>query len=296
MSTYSTKPGPDFFILGAPKCGTSSLWVYLGQHPNIFMCVPKEPHFFCDDLAQVRQRDNLPDYLALFDGKEVGPQLGGEASAWSLYSQHAVTNILEYKPDAKLIAMVRNPVELVQSLHSQFVYNLSETNKNFEDAWALRDDSSRPAIMRYEDACKLGRQIERLLDTVPSEQVKVILFDDFSNNAQSIYHETVDFLGLPKHSLAQYETFNSNKKNRSDFLAKFVNETPKPVLDILNYFKKITGVQQLGIGEKLREINMKEFNRPKADSGIQQELKATFKDDILLLSRILDRDLSYWLK
>ena len=129
---------PDFFIIGAPKCGTNALYSYLGGHPHVFMPALKEPQYFCHDfpgLAQVRNQD---DYTRLFEVAPAGAVLG-EASVWYLYSEVAVPAIRAANPATKLIVILRNPIDAAYSLHTQFLRSLKETEDDFEAAWNLQE-------------------------------------------------------------------------------------------------------------------------------------------------------------
>ena len=127
---------PNFFIIGAPKCGTTSLAAWLAEHPNIYMSPIKEPHFFCSDFNVVII-PNEAEYYRLF--KKAGDQhmAVGEASTSYLYSQVAVPRIERELPGAKYIVMVRNPVEMAYSLHEEFVFLGAEHIHDFEMAWRL---------------------------------------------------------------------------------------------------------------------------------------------------------------
>ncbi len=134
---------PNFFIVGAPKCGTTALYEYLRPHPSIFMPRHKEPHYFASDLGTYPFIKTLDDYRRLFDG--AGPQhlRVGEASVYYLRSTTAIANIRAFNPDAKLIAMFRNPVEMVHSLHSQLLYVAEENESDFEPPGGFRSGAAR---------------------------------------------------------------------------------------------------------------------------------------------------------
>mgnify|MGYP006274071187 FL=1 len=125
---------PDFFIIGAPKCGTTALFKYLEDNPDIFLPPVKEPDFFATDMNMANDIKTAEEYTALFD-KASSKLKTGEASVWYLYSKQAVSEIIRLKPDAKFIAMVRNPVEMFQSLHAQALYTQFEKEKTPEKAW-----------------------------------------------------------------------------------------------------------------------------------------------------------------
>lgn len=110
---------PNTFIVGAPKCGTTALSTYLSEHREVFLSDPKEPNYFCSDLPERQVVSQMEDYLTLFEGALDGHSVVMEASTWYLVSRVAVANIMEFEPRARLIVMVRNPIDLVHSLHWQ---------------------------------------------------------------------------------------------------------------------------------------------------------------------------------
>src|SRR4051812_22016289 len=101
---------PDFFIAGAPKSGTTALFEYLSRHPSVFMPDIKEPNFFSSDLHTKGQRFRADEYLALFEAAR-SDQLTGEASAIYLYSAVAVARLMQHNPRARVVVILRNPVE-----------------------------------------------------------------------------------------------------------------------------------------------------------------------------------------
>ena len=152
---------PNFFIVGAPKCGTTALYEYLRPHPNIFMSEVKEPHFFAKDFGAYPRIKTLREYNAIFAGSTEEHLRVGEASVYYLRSSVAIANIHEFNPEARLIAMFRNPVEMVHSFHSQLLYISEETVADFETAWRLQERRSRgldlpPAIRSPSMPCTLS--------------------------------------------------------------------------------------------------------------------------------------------
>src|SRR5690625_5018834 len=128
----------NLFILGAPKCGTTSLYTYLNSHPEIFMSPIKEPHYFNTDSGERGITDKI-EYEKLFCQSIEQQKYRGEASTWYLYSNIAVTSILKYNPNARFIVMIRNPCEMAPSLHKQLQLNRRETITDFREAWHLQD-------------------------------------------------------------------------------------------------------------------------------------------------------------
>src|SRR5262245_9050935 len=129
---------PNFMIAGAPKSGTTALYRYLQTHPQIFLSEPKEPHFHAEDLGDHRQVVTREAYLKLFEHVRPEQTAVGEASVWSMHSSHALEKVSAEMPDIRLVVMLRSPVEMLRSLHSDLVWISFEDEPDFEKAWALR--------------------------------------------------------------------------------------------------------------------------------------------------------------
>lgn len=284
---------PNLFIVGAPKCGTTALSEYLRDHPGLFMSRPKEPNFFCEDLEKTRGVTSLGSYLQLFSNAD-GQPVVGEASTWYLYSEVALERIWQFNPNAKIIAMVRNPIDLVYSLHSQLVYNQIETERTFEKAWRLQESRPDRPFLQYARIGMLGRQIERLLRIFPREQVSIVVFDDFTESPGAVYHDTLAFLGLPSDGRTEFPKINENKQNRVQWVAKFARRTPGALTSITDQVKQVLGIERLGLLDRVRHANTKRLARHPLPAALREELAAFFHEDIVQLSELLDRDLTGW--
>src|SRR5882672_7839349 len=124
---------PNLFIVGAPRCGTTSMYDYLKQHPDVFMPEVKEPHFLGTDLTSSRFIRDEGKYQALFATAKNEKRIG-EASVWQLYSKIAAYEIKEYSPTARVIIMLRNPVDMMYSLYGQHIFSGDEEISDFEEA------------------------------------------------------------------------------------------------------------------------------------------------------------------
>ena len=185
---------PDFFILGAPKCGTTSLAEWLKESPHVFVSTPKEPNFFAPDVIPSVYR-TVEQYERLFDGATPAHRAIGEASTVYLQSAVAVPRILAYRPDARFIVMLRSPIEMAVSLHGQMLYSLNEDIASFEDAWDAQEARARgeripdrcrsPVFLQYGEACRLGSHVERLFRTVDRESVEIVFLEDMRRDAES---------------------------------------------------------------------------------------------------------------
>jgi hypothetical protein len=174
---------PNVFIVGAPKCGTTALSQYLRGHPQVFFCSPKEPHYFATEFPGYRAVTCEVDYLNLFSAAGPHHNALAEGSVYYLYSGQALERIRRFNPDARIIAMLRDPVDLVYSLHAQLLYSGNEIEEDFERAWDLQDERAHgrhlprncqdPKVLLYREVGKLGEQCERLLGIFPRTQVKL---------------------------------------------------------------------------------------------------------------------------
>ncbi len=295
---------PNLFIIGAPKCGTTSMHQYLKQHPQIFMSRIKEPHYFCDDLPGLRRFPGIDNYLNLFDDAKPNQVYRGESTSRYLYSDSAVANIRHFCPDARIIAMLRNPVDLVHSLHAQLLYQFFEDEQDFETAWRLQDDRKEgrripkycpePVELQYGRIAKTGQQIRRLFQTVSRDQVHLVFFDDFQADPKSVYQGVLDFLGLPDDQRTTFERANPHKNYRSDVLAKLLFDPPFPLRQIKHGLKKTFGWQETRLVQWASAILTVPTRRQELCETFRQELTEYFAADVELLESVSGRDLSHW--
>ncbi len=296
MINYATKNRhPNFFIIGAPKAGTTSLSEYLRLHPNVFFSNPKEPHYFNDDF-KVRHTYDYNAYLTYFDGVLPKHKAVGEGSIFYLYSKTAVSNILNLYNDAKFVVMLRNPIDLVYSWHSQAIHSFGETVTNFDKAWDLQElrknGISVPRINRVKEAlyygelAKLGEQVDRLLQQVNRKYVHFIIFDDFKKNTLTEYLKVLIFLNLEKWIPESFTQYNANKYYKNIMLKK--------VLDLVTYINKKSGlknIQGLGLLKKLKNWNTTFHKRDRINKTFRAKLVKYFHDDVKLLSKLINRNL-----
>ena len=295
---------PNFFIAGAPKCGTTALYEYLSPHPNVFMPKLKEPHFFSKDLSYPIVK-TLEDYTRLFSECTEQHLRIGEASASYLCSSVALRNIREFNPDAKIIAMLRNPVDMVYSLHSQLLYWSEETVSDFETAWRLQERRGRgidvpptcrdPFWLQYERVGRFGTQIERLLSLFPRSQTKLILYDDFAASPKAAYDEVIEFLGIPSDNRTDFQRVNEYKRMKRAWLKTFIRKPPPGLRNVYRRLKRLVGEERVGaVKQKVVDFNTVKERRAPLSPAFRAELVEVFRDEVALLSRLWDRDLSHW--
>jgi Sulfotransferase domain len=295
---------PDVVIVGAPKCGTTSLYSYLSGHPGIFASPIKEPNFFCLDTPALRVVNRWRDYEGLFAEARPG-QLRLEASTAYLLSPLAVPAILEANPGAKMIVAIRNPVEMIVSYHSQKLYAFEEDQADFALAWDLSAYRMRgerigaccraPAYLNYKSIARLGEQVARMVELVPPDQLLVILFDDLSRNAETVYRTVLDFLRLRADGRQDFAISNSRKIHAWPALSHLIVKPPRE----LQLAKQVARRAFPRFAKMAGRVVHKLLQRPTQGVAIAPELRRRLaielRPDVERLARLLDRDLSVWM-
>jgi hypothetical protein len=282
----------NFFILGAPKCGTTSLATWLAEHPNIFMSSYKEPHFFNTDDKRVV--DTLEYYENFFAG--AGPQhlAIGEASVWYLSSAHAVRGILSYAPEARFVVMLRNPIEMAPALHAEMVFTGMENERDFATAWQLQEvrragrlipaSCSVPRRLFYGEACSLGAQLGHLLALVPVRRVLTILLDDLRQDARREYLRALKFLDVADDGRSDFAVQNTSKIRRWPSVAKLSHE-------IMAIRGRLGIKRGLGLWRHIDAMNRTDQRRRPLSPEFEAALKQYFSADVARLGQLLNRNL-----
>jgi len=299
----SSERAPDFFIVGAPKCGTTALSEYLRQHPDVFLSTPKEPFFFCEDFTGVRRPRTWDAYRRLFRRAPEGA-IAGEASAMYLYSEVAIANIRRRCPGARLIALFRNPVDLAQAFHSEMVYGQNEDELDFVRAWDLQADRRKgvrlppqawePRFLQYRAVASLGSQLERLLSVFPADQVLTLLFDDYVRDTAGAYERVLAFLGVAPDGRREFPAVNENKRIRRRGLARWTQRPPAAISRAVASAKRAVGLERVHLLGPLRRANLERTPREPLPTDFRRRLIGEFDGEIELLARLLRRDLSSW--
>lgn len=300
-----TRPRPpNLFIIGAPKCGTTALSHYLAGHPDIFMSEQagvKEPQFYNHDRKKPNawRTPSRSEYEAIYSGAPATAAYWGEASPQYLYSRVAVPELLKDSPKARLIVMLRNPVEIVPALHNEYMKGGNEI-PDLEKAWALQNDrrhgrnmpphhdGERNDFLQYGRVARLGEQLQRLYSQAPCEQVHTIVYDDFKKSPGLEYKRLLDWLALPHDGRAAFPVMNK----RVGYRFKALEHGLRRVRQVREHLGLPGG---LGLHAAINRFNIREGNstlRP----AFKRQLENYFRDDVQLLSQILKRDLTHWLR
>lgn len=296
---------PHFFLIGAPKSGTTALYEYLREHPQIFLC-EKDLDFFSEDIPGMRRVDSADEYLELFAGAGDEHLAVGEASSLYLFSSVATQRIHEFDPNAKLIALLRNPADLAYSFHGQLLYSGQEDVEDFQTAWSLQDERrarrsiphtcTAPEQLQYRDIAALGTQVQRLQALFPAEQLSLHLHEDLTRDPQAVYEAMLQFLAVPSDNRTEFPRVNVAKTHRIGAVGAFTEQPPQFVRKAVRLVKKIFRVEELGLLNKVRVLNDETRSRPPLDPAFRDQLREEFRSEIELLSDVLNRDLKNWLQ
>lgn len=295
---------PDFFVVGAPKCATSSLHALMIAHPDIFMCSPKEPQYFSTDMPGLAEVNTPADYDALFENAAPSA-LKGDASAFYLSSFEAAQNIYAANPNARIIISIRNPADAVQSWFSQLRDGFRENQPTFEKAWALQDARSRgeglpdycpePRQLQYRDLYSYHDQIKRYFDVFGRDAVKVIMVEDIKMHPEDTIRDLMAFIGVQPQGTEMPKT-NTRRQARFPGLNQMLASPPGILKPLVKPVK--AGLNKIGI--KPSELVMKYMskkgtqNKQQISTELRKELADAFADDVERLENLLQRDLTHW--
>lgn len=286
-------PSPNFFIVGAAKSGTTSLCSYLNQHPEIFLPpTTKEPHYFGQYKPKGCHIKSYPEYIDLFKNSGDSKAIG-EGSTGYLYSPDAPQTIKRTFPTSKIIIVLRNPVDRAYSLYWHHVRDRTE-HLSFEDALRAekeRIDAGWPFGFHHINSGLYSEQVKRYQEKFDKNSIKVILFDDFKNHPLKIIREC--FLSLevnPNFTPKQLAAQNKSGPPRSNALAKLLTNKTRLKSLIFRLFPKRL---KLRLKLKIRDLNASP--PPHMNQETRAYLEDIFKDDIRLLEKQINRDLSHWI-
>ena len=230
----STPPFPDFFVVGAPRCGTTSFCRYLARNPQICFSRPKEPHYFTQLKADPTADQLAHDYLERCFGHHTAAHRAvGEGSVSYLYLPEAIERIRRFNPDARFVALVRNPLTMLPSYHLRMRFLLQEDEPDFARAWALQADRARgaacaEALPRCAPAAvqptsrELGAQVERLFAIAGRERSHVVVFDDLVSDPLGVYRRALEFLGVDYDGQTKFETRYESRMYRYRWLQRLL--------------------------------------------------------------------------
>lgn len=306
---------PDFFLVGAPRCGTTAMAKYLAQHPGVCFSKPKEPHYLSRPPREDTPDALCAEYIELFfPHRQPGQQLG-EGSVSYLYSTDALALALEFNPEAHFLVHVRSPIDMIHSLHERQLYTMDEDVEDLATAWSLQEARMRgehvPAtcrdarLLQYAMLGQLGTAVENLFAQVGRDRCHVVVYDDFRADPRTAYQGVLRFLGLEDDGRTDFSRVRSNRKIKNRRLQLMLRSPDPRLMKLMG--AKPTVPQNLAPGEKKKKPLIKRIRnrlirrntviaeRRAMDDEMRARLVDTFREDVGRLGRVLGRDFSPWL-
>jgi hypothetical protein len=296
---------PNFFIVGAPKSGTTALYDYLKKHPQVFL-PKKEICYFSPDLTMRTPHLRESVYLSYYSDAK-NEKAVGDGFIYHMLSIKAAEEIKKFNAEAKIIIMLRNPAQMVYSLHSQLFYNGDEPIENFEKALDAEHDRRAGKQIPPYHKCPLEslyygavanyyEQIMRYKALFPDNQIHVIFFEDFNFNTELEYSKVLQFLGLDEVMPESFDVINANKNPRSRAYLNFLLNPPGFIKTIGKILFPHHTKRREWLIDNLWNLNTKYKPRNPLTDVLKQRLIDNYREDIEKLAKLMNRDLSNWLK
>lgn len=274
------------------------MYEYLRAHPDVFMPDRREMNYFGSDLPLPNRLPDLETYLSFFTEAQPG-QVVGEKSVNYLFSRSAAHELLEFDPEAKAIIMLRNPADVVFSLHRQFLFSANEDIIDLASALDAEDERIRglripagahnPAMLAYTRVASFAPQVRRYLDQFGPDRVAVVIFDDFAADPEREYRSVLRFIGVDPEYEPGFEVHNPAKRVPNVAVRKFM-KTHRGLSAVIN---RIVPEDLL---DRARSSLARLQPQPERqlDPDLRRRLVEVFDDDISQLEALIDRDLSGW--
>jgi hypothetical protein len=301
---------PNFLIIGAAKAGTNALYHYLRQHPQIYMSPWKEPKFFAFEteadlgFRAANGRDapvnasvilDQAEYEELFDDARDGELARGEASTHYLYVEKSPGRIKTLIPDARLIAVLRNPVDRAFSSYQHLVRDDLEP---LDFGAALDAEPQRIAdhyayLYRYTDMGFYSQQLDRYEKTFSENQLCVLLYDDLRSDPEGTCRQIFSFLGVDEDFVPDMSgEYNRSGVPKNRFMHRLLNPSAPMKRRLWNVTPRLARERLLDAQTKIVNRNLQRQTMPEPE---RDRLRGVFREEVGRLEARLDRDLSHWL-
>jgi hypothetical protein len=293
---------PNLFIVGAAKSGTTSLHNYLNQHPDVFMCTPKEPHFLINNEIG---KDRIPvgicsenEYLDLFlEGR--GEKYRGESSVMYLMFPEIVIPKInqQFGEECKIIIMLRNPIERAYSGFQHVKrYNVKEDCSDFKSAWNISEEryfskSDMTPASRYKELGLYYKQVKSYLDGI--KNVHIIIYDDYQNDFQNEMNKVFNFLAIKKVEINSEKKYMVGGWQWEDERLKKLMMKKNPLKSAVKMLIPFKGLRK-SIRKRIQKKNTVEVKQITEKERIM--LKEFYKIDVKKLSGLLNRNLNFWVE
>ncbi len=279
------------------------MYEYLRAHPGLYLPDRKELRFFGKDLEILDRRVLTPqEYLAYFAPARPD-QLIGTAYVWYLYSKSAADEIASFTPDARIIAMLRNPTEMLHALHGEHLSNGNEDIRDFTAALDAERDrmagqripphAHLPQGLQYSTVPRYTEQLERYVRAFGRDHVHVVIYDDLAADTEGVFRELLRFLGVRDDVRpAVFDVVNASKRTRSEWLRHLLARPPELPRRIIR--SVVPPAVRRAAYRRAASANVTAAPREPMTAATSQRLRALFDEEVERLSRFLGRDLSAW--
>jgi hypothetical protein len=312
---------PNFFIVGAPKAGTTSLYYYLGQHPDVYVSPVKEPNYFAEEirlgnigaqwqdwaqrenaslqrylLGPMREKkfggivSNWTDYLKLFQNVD-GEKAIGEASVCYLWSRTAARNIASATPNAKIIMVLRNPIDRAFSQYKQAVANGLIRNSFREQVRkSLNNKSDQFELLNpFLDFGLYYEHVKRYTERFPAENLRIYLYEEYKQAPAETLTDIFRFLTVdPQFSPDATEKHLQTSLPRSTWVSFMLKK--------YGVWSRVKNAIPGNLIPVVRKLAFKRRQTPKLDSVDRVQLSNYYREDVSRLSDLIKRDLRAWLE
>ncbi|MBE9078883.1 sulfotransferase [Romeria aff. gracilis LEGE 07310] len=295
-------PLPNFLIIGVQKAGSTSVYEYLKQHPQVYVSPRKETEFFSRDLSQIPEKKTTPggrrriltleDYQSLFANVTDELAIGEASPNYMMAYRKAIPNIQKYVPDARLIAILRNPVERAYSDYLMHVRDAIGSPKSLGEQVKTKAESSHMLLKgRYYE------QLSHYVDAFGWPQIKVFLYDDLRRDSTQMMREIYQFIGVERDFTAdtqkRFQTAEVPKNQAVNRLLRTKNPIRSAVAGALRQVLPESVRQQLRL--RLIAANSQDKSSQSLPEEDRQLLFDYYREDMLKLQDLIGRDLSNWL-
>ena len=287
--------GPNFFIVGAPKCGTTAVYTYLSAHPEVFFPAhAKEPHYYNEDMPGFRWFTDRSDYLALFESENASvAAVRGEASVQYLYSKVSAAKIARDNPHARILICLRKPVHFIRSYHNQMLNNLDEDIPDLAQAWQrsgeVRAVARETSMLNYKAIGLFAQQIDRYRAVFPDTQIRLLELEEFVANPRGHYLALLFWLQLEDDGRVDFPPVHTAKTQRSRAIARFLKSPPPFIRRSVQALKRLAGVKSFGLAQKVQNLNAAQsYGTVELDAKLVRQIEDHYAPDQRALARHAD--------
>ena len=297
---------PNFFVIGAAKAGTTSIWEFLRHHPEVFMPegFKESNHFLLNGaradfqgpgdywLNQLAVHDRA-DYVRLFDEAE-GQIAVGEVCPFYMASTEIPGRIRSFAPEAKIVAILRNPADRA---FSSYLHLVRDRREDLDFASSLRREAERAAqnwepLWRYRDLGLYHKYLSVYFDQFDASRIRIYLFEELTRGNRATLADLMQFLGIDDSVNIELAKVNS--------AAHATLSRTRTIEDLVfreNVVKRVA--KRILPEESIRKarnllLNANRYS-PRFDPAVRRELQDFYRPDIERLEKLIDRDLGHWL-